>query len=63
MQRKGREAKMVESIQTDKGMLYKGSTVTVVDVVCKCKAGKKNIKIEDATGRIFWVSNKNILFL
>jgi len=60
---KGKDAKMVESVQTSNGMLYKGTVVTVVEVVCKCKAGKNNIKIEDATGRLYWVSNKNILIM
>lgn len=60
---RGRSAKMVENIETENGMLYKGSEVTVVEVACKCSAGKNNIKIEDATGRIYWVTNRNILII
>ena len=44
-------------------MLYKGSVVTILDITCKCTAGKNNIKVEDATGRIYWVANRNILII
>ena len=60
---RGRSAKMVENVETENGMLYKGSEVTVVEVSCKCTAGENNIKIEDATGRIYWVTNRNILII
>jgi len=60
---RGKDAKMVANLQTDNGMLYKGVTVTVVEVACKCSAGENNIKIEDATGRIYWVNNQNILII
>lgn len=59
----GRDAKIVESVQTDNGMLYKGSTVKIIDVVCKCSAGKNNIKVEDVTGRIYWIANRDILII
>jgi hypothetical protein len=59
---RGKSAKIVENVETVNGMLYKGSEVTIVEVVCKCQ-GKNNIKIEDATGRIYWVTNRNILII
>ncbi len=59
----GRDAKIVANVQTDNGMLYKGAEVTIVEVLCKCTAGKNNVKIEDATGRIYWVTNRDILII
>ena len=59
----GKQARLVVDKQTTNGMLYQNSMVTVKEIVCSCKVGKDNIKVEDNTGRIYWVRNTDILVI
>jgi hypothetical protein len=43
-------------------MLYKNSIVIVQEIICTCK-GKDNIRVEDTTGRMYWVRNSDILII
>jgi len=58
---KNNEGVITNDIQTAEGMLHKNTKVLVVDVVCKCTHGEKNIKVKDNAGRIFWIGQHDIL--
>jgi hypothetical protein len=55
----GKKATVVKDTQTENGMLYKNTSVKIIDVVCTCKTSN-NISVEQA-GRRYWVSNDVIL--
>jgi hypothetical protein len=55
----GKTATIIKDTQTENGMLYKGSSVIVVDKICTCTT-KKNISVQYA-GRQYWVENCDIL--
>ena len=57
----GRSATITKDIQDTHGMLYKGSSVTVLEQECTCTHGQKNILIEDKSARKFWVGKHDIL--
>ena len=57
----GKQARLVFDKQTTNGMIYKGSVVTVVEIACSCSQGKDNIKVEENTGRVYWVRNSDII--
>jgi hypothetical protein len=58
----GKQARLVVDKQTTNGMLYKNSIVIVQEIICTCK-GKDNIRVEDTTGRMYWVRNSDILIV
>jgi len=55
----GKKATIVRDIQTVSGMLYKGTSVKIMDKICSCKTSK-NIAVEQS-GRRYWVENEDIL--
>ena len=57
----GKNATVTKDIQDTHGMLYKNSIVKVLELKCTCTHGKKNILIEDNSGRQFWVGAHDIL--
>jgi len=57
----GKSAKIVKDVQTSNGMLYKGTTVKIIQQICTCKQ-KENIAVEHV-GRRYWLSNSDILVL
>jgi|21_taG_2_1085346.scaffolds.fasta_scaffold02602_2 hypothetical protein len=59
----GKKAVATKDIPSSSGMLYKKSKVTVMEMKCSCSHGKQNIRVEDASGRSFWVGNEDILIL
>ena len=59
--REGKKAIATKDVQSSNGMLYKKSSVTVMEMKCSCSHGRSNIRVEDASGRSFWVSNEDIL--
>ena len=59
----GKQARLILDKQTVSGMLYKGSVVTVKELACSCSKGKDNIRVEDNTGRFYWVRNSDILVI
>jgi hypothetical protein len=56
-----KKAIVIKDIQTAEGMLYKNSKITIIERKCTCTHGKKNIKVSDMAGRIFWVGQHDIL--
>ena len=57
----GKNATVVRDIQTPEGMVYRNTEVLVLDKMCSCTHGEKNIQIEDNAGRRFWVGSPDIL--
>lgn len=57
----GKKATIVRDTQTSNGMLYKKAKIKIIEVGCTCNKGKNNIKVEDQLGRIYWISNADLL--
>ena len=58
---KGKYGIVTNDIQTPDGMLHKNTRVFVEQIMCKCTHGEENIQVKDNAGRIFWISNNDIL--
>ena len=58
---KNKYGQITNNIQTSEGMLHKNSKVFVEEIMCKCTHGEKNIRVRDNAGRLFWISNNDIL--
>ena len=57
----GKKAVITKDVQTENGMLYKGSKVVIKDRICSCES-KNNISIQHS-GRRYWVSLLDILII